>query len=169
LTTNYQFIHPEGVTWRKSSGTEQILTDHNRGPIGVTEEPIERKQRMVNGTLRKYIVAIKRSYTLQWEMLPSKDAAVVGKSTLPILGGESIKAFVDSTRTSNSCADAAFYMRIYSGQHPRAEAGGTKPNEIRVMVSDFSYEITKRGAQTVVDGVTVDYDMWSVDVTLEEV
>jgi hypothetical protein len=49
-----------------------ILSDHNRGELGMTIERIEQKRRMVNGTMRSYHVADKTSISVDWEMLPSR-------------------------------------------------------------------------------------------------
>ena len=49
-----------------------ILSDHNRGELGINFERIEQKRRMVNGTMRSYHVADKRSISISWDMLPSR-------------------------------------------------------------------------------------------------
>jgi hypothetical protein len=49
-----------------------ILSDHNRGELGINIERIEQKRRMVNGTMRSYHVADKRSVSISWDMLPSR-------------------------------------------------------------------------------------------------
>jgi hypothetical protein len=49
-----------------------ILSDHNRGELGMTIERIEQKRRMVNGTMRSYHVADKTSISIDWDMLPSR-------------------------------------------------------------------------------------------------
>jgi len=46
------------------------LTEHNRREFSITINRIERTVRMANGDLRKFFVADKREFSLNWEMLP---------------------------------------------------------------------------------------------------
>lgn len=162
-----KLLKPEAITVRKGGSADwKILTDHNRSQISVASEIIERKQRMVNGTMRRYHVATKHSWSWSWDMLPTNAAAVVGEGgSLPVYGAADIKQFVDEVNSSGSC-NTDFYMRLYSGQHPRPEDAGTHPPEIRVIVSEFNYDIVKRGAQY---QPGVEFDFWNVNITMEEV
>ena len=49
-----------------------ILSDHNRSQIGITNERIEQRQRMANGTMRSFFIADKLSIDISWSMLPSR-------------------------------------------------------------------------------------------------
>ena len=49
-----------------------VLSDHNRAPIDVTIERIEKRRRMVNGRMRSFHIADKKSVALSWSMLPSR-------------------------------------------------------------------------------------------------
>lgn len=60
----------DGTTWYQ-------LTDHNRQPIAVTPTQIESSTRMANGKMRKYVIAIKRTFAITWDMLPSDTAYTV--------------------------------------------------------------------------------------------
>jgi hypothetical protein len=55
----------------QSSGTWYKLTEHNRQPVNINVERIENSRRMANGTLRKYYVADKRTFSTSWSMLPN--------------------------------------------------------------------------------------------------
>lgn len=104
-------------------------------------ERIESKQRMANGTLRKFVIATKRKLKVSWAELPRQDAATVDR----FWGANSIKSFYEN-------ANGAFYVTINYGD-------GT--NEVlQVMFSDFSYKLNKRGKYT---------DFYDVDFGLEEV
>ena len=46
------------------------LSEHNRQPISLSKNRIEKQQRMGNGTMRKYYVADKESISVSWGMLP---------------------------------------------------------------------------------------------------
>lgn len=60
----------DGTTWYK-------LTDHNREVIDITNNPIERSNRMANGKMRKYVISNKRSFSTSWTNLPSQTANTV--------------------------------------------------------------------------------------------
>ena len=49
-----------------------ILSDHNRSQIGITNERIEQRQRMANGTMRSFFIADKLTIDTSWTMLPSR-------------------------------------------------------------------------------------------------
>jgi hypothetical protein len=49
-----------------------ILSDHNRSQIGITNERIEQRQRMANGTMRSFFIADKLTIDTSWSMLPSR-------------------------------------------------------------------------------------------------
>jgi hypothetical protein len=49
-----------------------IISDHNRSAIDITNERIEQRQRMANGTMRSFFIADKLSISTSWSMLPSR-------------------------------------------------------------------------------------------------
>ena len=58
------------------------LTDHNRQPIKINYEVIEKTSRMADGTLRRYVVARKHKISSSWSLVPSlTENAVDYKST----------------------------------------------------------------------------------------
>jgi hypothetical protein len=116
------------------------VTDHNRSGLSIDVERIETKQRMANGTMRKYVIADKRTFSVSWEMLPSTTADTVDG----YWGGEAIRDFYDSNAGS-------FTLTI------TYDDGNSE--DIEVMFSDFSFEVVKRGV----------YDFWNLDINLEEV
>ena len=144
------FSSDNGVTWNK-------ITDHNRQPLAIDFERIETKNRMADGTLRRYSVVKKRTFSLSWSMLPSKrNTTYNGRTGLTTVdggwAGEEIEAFY----TAN---DGAFKMKLRKGQdEAKAVTDGTIET-VTVMISDFSKTIEKRGV----------VDLWSLDITLEEV
>ena len=68
------------------------LTDHNRQPIKVTFEVVEKTNRMADGTLRRYVIAIKHKIAASWQMVPSKSSETVDK----LKAGAWMKSFYDS-------------------------------------------------------------------------
>ena len=54
-----------------------ILSDHNRSEINITNERIEQRQRMANGTMRSFFIADKLTIDTSWSMLPSRSFDLV--------------------------------------------------------------------------------------------
>ena len=53
-----------------------ILSDHNRGPMDFKPVRIEQRQRTVNGRMRSYHIADKKTFTVSWTDLPSRRYAL---------------------------------------------------------------------------------------------
>lgn len=116
------------------------ITEHNRKPLNIDVERIERATRMANGKMRKYVVADKKTFSTSWDMIPKGVSfAVDGKWS-----GDGIEQFYNNQKGS-------FNLEIKN-------IDGTSES-YTVMFSDFSKEIVKRGAQ----------DFWNISVTMEEV
>lgn len=116
------------------------ITDHNRSELSVAVERIESTKRMANGTLRKYVIADKRTFSVSWDKLPhKKDWTVDG-----FWGGKEMEAFYNSNA-------GAFTLKITNGDGVI--------ETFTVVFSGFKKSISKRGA----------YDFWGVNVELEEV
>lgn len=143
--------------WSTNNTTWNKITDHNRSPLDISFERIERSNRMANGTLRRYSVAKKRTLSCSWEMLPAKTTNTFGGRTG--LGtadggwaGEDIENFYNTV-------DGAFWVKLRKGiDDGKATTDGTI-EVVKVMFTDFSKSVVKRGV----------VDFWSLDVTLEEV
>jgi hypothetical protein len=116
------------------------VTDHNRQPLNIDVERIEKKQRMANGTLRKYIVADKRSFSTSWQMLPKLSTQTVDG----FWGAEEIEVFYNTVSGSFSLELTDGDGEVYT---------------YTVMFSDFSKVVVKRG------GV----DFWEISLSMEEV
>lgn len=129
------FAKPQLMTWNTNK-----ISDHNRSELGISVERIEEATRMANGTMRKYIIADKRSFSVSWEGLPqSKDFTVDG-----FWGKNEIENWYNST-------PGAFTLKLFFGD-------GTDKT-YTVMMTAYSASLSKRGA----------YDFWSVEVELTEV
>lgn len=139
-----------GVTWNK-------ITDHNRDPLSIGYERFGTSNRMVDGTLRRYSIAKKRTFSASWSMLPSKSTSSYGGRTgLGTVdggwGGSDIESFFNTV-------DGAFKMKLRKGEdEAKAITDGTI-EVIDVMLTDFSKDIEKRGI----------VDLWSLSITLEEI
>lgn len=144
------FWSTDGTVWNK-------ITDHNREPLSISVERFENKKRMVDSTLRRYTVNKKRTFRLSWSMLPSKrNASYGGKIALTTVDGGWAGEDIESFHNLN---DGMFYMKIRKGaDEAKAITDGTIET-VQVMITDFSKDIEKRGV----------VDLWSLDITLEEV
>lgn len=116
------------------------ITDHNRSELSIDVERIEEKTRMANATMRKYIVADKRTFGVSWDDVPQN----AGFTVDGFWGKNEIEDFYNNN-------PGAFTLKLYFGD------GTTK--SYTVMMSKYSADISKRGA----------YDFWNVSVELEEV
>lgn len=115
-------------------------SDHSRSELSVSTERIGHSERMANGRLRKYHIADKRTWSTSWDMLPApSNMTADGKA-----GGKEIEKFFMDIK-------GEFTMRIINKDSNLNE-------EVRVVFKDFSKSIVKRGA----------YDMWNLNVSLEE-
>lgn len=126
------------------------ISDHNRSPLTVAFERIENKNRMVDGTLRRSVVTKKRTWSCGWTMLPSE------KGTL-LANGDRAGSWMEKFHFDT---DGSFLMRLRKGSDEPKATTDASIEEVRVMITDFSKEVTKRGPAT---------DLWSLDLTLEEV
>lgn len=131
-----------GATWTK-------ISDHGRSPLSVNVERIENKQRMADGTLRRYVVSKKRTWTCSWENLPDKAVSFLANGQ----SGQWMENF-------HNAVDGSFHMRLRAGSDRDSNITGLNGVIHEVMIADFSKEITKRGKA---------FDLWNVDITLEEV
>ncbi|QGH79370.1 minor tail protein [Streptomyces phage Limpid] len=127
-------VKPRLMRWNGNS-----ITDHNRAQLSIDVERIEKKQRMANGTLRKYIVADKRTFSTSWQMLPKLTSQTVDG----FWGAEAIENFYNTIT-------GYFTLEL-------TDADG-ESTDYTVMFSDFSKNIVKRGS----------VDFWEISVALEE-
>lgn len=115
------------------------ISDHNRGPLGISVERIEEATRMANGTMRKYVIADKRTFSISWTDLPQSAAHTVDG----FWGKNEIEHWYNTVPGS-------FILVLFYGD-------GTTES-VNVMMSKFGAEVSKRGV----------FDFWHVDVELEE-
>lgn len=119
---------------------KKALSEHNRQPLQVSPERIEHKQRMANGRLRSWWISDKKKWTLSWTNLPHDTAKTVDGH----MGAEDLEQFYYSHP-----GEFIVHIRL---------PNGTESSHF-VMFSSFSKTVSKRGV----------YEMWNVDLELEEV
>lgn len=125
------------------------ISDHGRSPLSISVERIENKQRMADGTLRRYVVSKKRTFDCSWENFPDRDGAFLANGQ----AGQWMEDF-------HNDQDSSFRMRLRSGEDQGKATTDASIEEVNVMIVDFSKEVVKRGPA---------FDLWTIDISLEEV
>lgn len=132
----YTFSIDTAMKWNKHA-----VTDHNRGPISTTHEKIMTEKRMIEGTLRRFVVSEKRTFKVDWKDLYTN-------SDLVIDGGWSFDRIKD------------FYEKTPGDFVLTLTEGNGRSTSVIVVFKDFTYSTTKRGNKT---------DLCDLSITLEEV
>lgn len=155
-----------------------ILSDHNRSEIKFSKERIEQRKRTINGRMRSYHIADKNKINFSWENLPSR--GYYQKPNYNSSGQSPAYKVIDQEHTADGGAGGVEILDWYEnhtgpfwmflaydkydnfGKDNAAYGHLGQYNEIiQVYFSDFNYTISKRGAST--------FDLWNIDVSLEEV
>ena len=176
-----------GSTAYIPNGTEYedfiILTDHNRGPISLSNNRIESRQRMINGRMRSYHIADKLVLSLSWQRVPSRafsedpEFDSFGKlieNGIQTYTADAAAAAMDMVSWYESHPDS-FYVYLAYDKY-RVNAGGLFDNPVewgtyydrfftysqvlKMYFTSFDYSVEQRGR----DG----YDLMNVNMTLEE-
>jgi len=122
------------------------IPDHGRSPLNIDVERLTNDKRMANGTMRRYAVAKKRTFSWSYELLPSRNDIAGGLQTVDGgLSGSEIQTF-------HNINDGAFTMRLTYTDTTAAE-------DVTVMITDFSKEVRKRGK----------VELWDMSITVTEV
>ena len=125
------------------------VSEHNRSQFDISTDRIEKQQRMSNGTLRKFFIADKKTFTLSWDMLPSYRTFTVDGAW----GAEDLRTFYSSAQGQSS-----FNIRVNlakDGTNQESE----NYEQYNVVFSNCSFTVLKRGTQP----------FWNVSITLVEV
>jgi hypothetical protein len=158
------------IALASASTTTYQLTDHNRQPIKLDYEIIEKASRMADGTLRRYVVARKKKFSTSWQMIPSGTGLPSNSSTFKnqnlthtvdgYKGGAWMKDFYEnnlfvpmiltithSRDTASANAASAFYP----------SPSNTNAEKINCIISSFSYEVVKRYSVTDFVNVSIEF------------
>jgi hypothetical protein len=154
-----------------------ILSDHNRSEINISNQRLEQRQRMINGSMRSYHIADKINISTSWNLLPSRSFEndpefnqTTGKSiydALPLeqytadngAGGVEMLDWYESHQgpfwvflSYDKYSNFSTNQRIQLGSYSQI---------VQMYISSFDYSVVKRGR--------ANYDMWNISVSLEEV
>lgn len=138
------------MEWSSDAGTTWFkISDHGREPLSIQVNRIENMMRMADGTMRRYVIAKKHTFSTSWSMLPDK-------ATTQLANGQT-GAWMENFHNTT---DGSFLMRLRAGSDRDTVFTGVQGTIYTVMITDFSKEIVKR---------TMPFDQWSLTITLEEV
>ena len=163
-----------------------ILSDHNRSEINFSANRLENRKRMVNGHMRSYHIADKMNISFSYNLLPSRSfdgnpqfnssgvAVNAGLFEHTVDGGAGGAELLE-WYTSNP---GSFYMFLSYDKPQEFSPENRYQNldkyseVLEVFISDFSYNVIKRGNITDYSGETPivkDRDLWDISISLEEV
>jgi hypothetical protein len=125
------------------------VSEHNRSQFDISTDRIEKQQRMSNGTLRKFFIADKKTFTLSWDMLPSYRTFTVDGAW----GAEDLRTFYSSAEGQSS-----FNIRVNLAKDGTNQESANY-EQYNVVFSNCSFTVLKRGTQP----------FWNVSITLVEV
>jgi hypothetical protein len=163
-----------------------ILSDHNRSTISISNQRIETRNRMVNGTMRSYHTADKINVSTSWARLPSR---AYGSSPVYVDGElEQTNIFSPDGKylgknpeeyTADGGAGGADLLDWYETHYgpfwvflSYDKDGSGNLNRYtqvaQMYFASFDYDIEKRG-QAWSNGRATGFDMWNVSMALEQV
>lgn len=193
-----RYARPQGLLWSDNAGTVEggirfplgtekedfmILSDHNRQPISISQQRIENRQRMINGSMRSYHISDKISIGVSWSRLPSRSYS---RNVNFSANGISEMLNTDSEYTVDGGAggvemldwyenhNGPFYVYLgydkYNNNSFKVSGDITDAsfdhltvyNDVRHMYfAGFEYTVEKRGSNN--------FDFWNISLSLEEV
>lgn len=135
------------------------LTDDSRSELQISLERIEYKKRMINGRMRAYHVADKRSFSVNWSDLATSASAISEhRTTTGRTNIASAKEMLDWYEDHTG----SFYLTLVYDTNDAATAVPLRyrVEYYNVFFDSFSYSIKKRGPQ---------HDLWDISMTMVEV
>lgn len=179
---------PQAMLWSDNPGTLEdgyyvpqgdegtdfiIVSDHNRSEISFSNERIETRQRMVNGSMRSYWIADKLKVSTSWQRLPSRpfDGSIEFDDNGDITTPNYISYTVDGAAGGVDMLSwyeshpGSFYLFL---SYDKYKINGvenynriqTYSQVLKVYFSSFEYNVEKRSGGG--------FDFWSVNVSMEE-
>lgn len=135
------------------------LTDDGRSEVQISLERIEYKKRMINGRMRSYHVADKKTFSVSWTDLPSaRKELSEARFSASTTGWGSSQQMLDWHRNHPN----SFYLTLVYDTPVSASSVPLKYSleTYNVFFDDFAYTIKKRGPQ---------HDLWDLSMSLVEV
>lgn len=135
------------------------LTDDNRSELQVSLDRIEYKKRMINGRMRSYHVADKKTFSVAWKDLPSVRTEL---SESRFGGGATGFASCQEMLNWHKNHTDSFYLTLVYDT-PNADPSIPLRYSLEfynVFFDSFNYIVKKRGTT---------HDLWDISMTLVEV
>lgn len=161
---------PTGTEWQDFI----ILSDHNRSEISISQQRIEDRRRMINGTMRSYWTADKLNISLSWNRLPSRafsETVTFDAEGLPNEAGyteytvDNAAGGMDILNWYESHTGPFYVYLAYDKYNVDGTINynklGIYNQVVQMYFSSFDYNIEKRGADN--------FDFWNISIALEEV
>ena len=139
---------------KDSENVFRRVTEHNRQEFSLGNNRLEQSVRMANGTLRKYVVADKKTFNLSWTMLPSYRNLTVDGAW----AAEDLKTFYES-QAGQKQFDIKINSSFSSTTIENEALSIDNINTFTVVFTNCNFSIIKRGLQT----------FWNVDISMEQV
>lgn len=133
------------------------LSEHNRQPVSLTNNRIEKTQRMSDGTMRKFFITDKKQINVSWNMLPSYYTYTVDGG----YGAVDIKNFYEGTASKTSGA-----LSGQSNFDVTISYGGSSQT-LNMIFTSCSFEIIKRNVKESTGDTPQEF--WNVSLSMEEV
>ena len=135
------------------------LTDDSRSTLQVGLERIEYKRRMINGRMRSYHVADKRTFSVSWQDLPSARSEISEIKRTSYTNGWA--SGPQMLTWYNNHQDSFYLTLVYDHKQNNDSEGITYSLETyNIFFDEFSYTVNKRGPT---------HDLWDISMSLVEV
>lgn len=159
------------VATQSASSLFYVFTDHNRQPLKVNYELVEKASRMADGTMRKFVVAKKKKISAAWTMIPSgtyqasnTQNSGYGFTSDGYRGGAWMKNFYEANlfkpvllRVAHS-QETSFLSNSASTFYASPSASAYE--DIWVFMTSFNYNVNKR--LTLTDYVDIDIEFTEI-------
>ena len=133
------------------------LSEHNRQPMSISQNRIQKVTRMSNGTLRKFFIADKREFSTSWNMLPSFSNMTVDAG----YGAVDLKSYFEGTK-----GQGVFKLKIVYGKN-QTTPFADREEIFTVSFTSCSFEVIKRNVKDSSSDPAQEF--WNVSIAMEQV
>ncbi len=133
------------------------LSEHNRQPVSIGQNRIQKVTRMGNGTLRKFFIADKREFSTSWTMLPSFSNMTLDSG----YGAVDLKSYFEGSK-----GQGVFKLKVVYGKN-QTSPFADREEIFTVSFTSCSFEIVKRNVKDAVGNPAQEF--WNVSIAMEEV
>jgi hypothetical protein len=153
-------LAPDSGTLTVTNQDYFYLTDDNRSDLAITNERIEYRKRMINGRMRSYHVADKKTFSVSWKDLETSEFSISEyiRNTNPT--PKRLAAAKQMVQWYNDHKGSFYLVLVYDS--PDAATDINIKNRLEyyeVFFESFNYTVKNRGR---------DFDLWDVTMTLVE-